>query len=436
MRGEARSRVGAGSLAVLLVEPDDAWATRIAGVVAPRVALLERVRDAAGAFARLTGGAWDVVIAAAELPDLESAALARWVAATASEAAVVLLARRATAQEAVRSMLAGAALYRAKGPDLEATLATDLAWLARRRNPEAEPVSAGFAGASVDAARVRALVADYACEASPVLVTGESGTGKDVVARALHERSPRGEGPFVAVNCAAIPEALFEGELFGASRGAYTGADRDRKGLLGEACGGTIFLDEIAELPLATQAKLLRFLDGGRVRPVGGSAEEELDVRVVAATHRDLERMVRSGTFREDLWFRLDVLRVHIPPLRARPADVPLLALHFAECAVGPGVRFGSRAVADMLAFPWPGNARQVQNVVLRALARQGHDIESLERELGAGGSPHTQLDELLRRHAGDLGEVSRALGVSRRTVQRRLARVGLRAAAYRSTVL
>jgi transcriptional regulator with PAS, ATPase and Fis domain len=169
---------------------------------------------------------------------------------------------------------------------------------------------------------------------------------------------------------------------------------------------------------------------------VGGSAEEELDVRVVAATHRDLERMVRSGTFREDLWFRLDVLRVHIPPLRARPADVPLLALHFAECAVGPGVRFGSRAVADMLAFPWPGNARQVQNVVLRALARQGHDIESLERELGAGGSPHTQLDELLRRHAGDLGEVSRALGVSRRTVQRRLARVGLRAAAYRSTVL
>ncbi len=436
MRAEAGSRGSTGSLSVLLVEPDEAWAARIAGVVAPRVALLERVADAAGAFARLTGGAWDVVFAAAELPGLESAALARWVAATARDAAVVLLARRATAQEAVRAMLAGAALYRAKGAELEAILATDLAWLARRRNLEAEPAPTGFVGASADAARVLELVADYACEASPVLVTGESGTGKDVVARALHERSPRGGGPFVAVNCAAVPEALFEGELFGATRGAYTGADRDRKGLLGEACGGTIFLDEIAELLPATQAKLLRFLDGGRLRPVGGSREQELDVRVVAATHRDLERMVCSRTFREDLWFRLDVLRIHIPPLRARPVDVPLLARHFAERAAGPGVRFGPRAVADMLAFPWPGNARQVQNVVLRALARQGRDIESLERELAAGGSPHAQLDELLRRHAGDLAEVSRALGVSRRTVQRRLARIGLRAAAYRSTGL
>ena len=207
-----------------------------------------------------------------------------------------------------------------------------------------------------------------------VLVTGESGTGKELVARALHELSPRAPGPFVTVNCGAIPEALIESELFGHARGAFTDARVARRGLCAEADQGTLFLDEIGELPLALQVKLLRFLQDGEVRPVGETRAERVDVRVVAATLRDLGRLVEKGGFREDLYFRLNVVNLKVPPLRDRKDDILLLARAFVgrfnrELNRDPPVTgFAPEAEAALLAWAWPGNVRELENAVERAV--------------------------------------------------------------------
>jgi two-component system response regulator HydG len=206
-----------------------------------------------------------------------------------------------------------------------------------------------------------------------VLITGESGTGKELVARAIHDRSRRKAGPFVAVNCAAVAETLLESELFGHVRGAFTDAKQGRAGLFVEANNGTFFLDEIGELPLGLQPKLLRALQERRVRPVGGNAEVPFDARLVTATNRDLETAVEDGRFRGDLFYRIDVVHVPVPPLRARGTDVLLLAQHFAQYFAGTfakEVKGLSPAVAEkLLAYPWPGNVRELGNAIERAVA-------------------------------------------------------------------
>jgi DNA-binding NtrC family response regulator len=298
-----------------------------------------------------------------------------------------------------------------------------------------------FVGASEAAREVRRRIRAFAPVTAPVLVTGATGTGKDVVARALHHASPRAAAPFVPVNCAALPEALMEGELFGAARGAYTGADRDRDGLIAAAAGGTLFLDEVGELPPAGQAKLLRFLDAGAVRPLGAARERRVETRVVTATHRDLAAEARMGGFREDLLFRLDVLRIHVPPLCERPEDLVALARHFAARLAGDAgaVHLTPDALRDLARRRWPGNARELAAALARALVDQGPTLHRLgEAEDGAApvadrADPTARLDAMLARHQGDLHAVARQLGVSVRTVQRRLARSGLRAAAYRA---
>jgi two-component system response regulator AtoC len=205
-----------------------------------------------------------------------------------------------------------------------------------------------------------------------VLVTGESGTGKEVLARAIHAQSPRRNEPFVAVNCGAIPENLLESELFGHAKGAFTGADRARRGLFAEADGGSLFLDEIGELPASLQVKLLRVLQEEEVRPVGESKPRSIDVRVIAATARDLEREVGEGRFREDLYYRLNVLHVQVPALRERREDIPLLVDHFLGCArerVGRPVRsIADDALEKLSSYSWPGNVRELENVMERAL--------------------------------------------------------------------
>jgi two-component system response regulator AtoC len=205
-----------------------------------------------------------------------------------------------------------------------------------------------------------------------VLVTGESGTGKEVMARAIHGQSPRRNEPFVAVNCGAIPDTLLESELFGHSKGAFTGADRAQRGLFVEADGGTVFLDEIGELPVALQVKLLRVLQEEEVRPLGEPKSRQVDVRVIAATSRDLEAEVASGGFREDLFYRLNVLRIHVPPLRERRKDIPLLAdhflAHFGTSLGKPMAGITDEALERLVAFHWPGNVREFENVVERAV--------------------------------------------------------------------
>jgi hypothetical protein len=238
--------------------------------------------------------------------------------------------------------------------------------------PERDPELPGFIAASPAMKRLRAELARLSSSRATVIVTGESGAGKELVARALHTLSTRSQRPYVAFNCAAVPRDLFEGQLFGYRRGAYTGAATDHPGVIRAAHGGTLFLDEIGELPLEVQPKLLRFLENGEVFPLGEIRPVEVDVRVVAATHRDLSQLVREGRFREDLYYRLQVVPVRVPPLRERREDVVALARHFVRQLTPEGQeppRLGPDALAALVAHPWPGNVRELRNVIERSMA-------------------------------------------------------------------
>jgi two-component system, NtrC family, response regulator AtoC len=279
-----------------------------------------------------------------------------------------------------------------------------------------------------------------------VLLSGESGTGKEVLARALHNQSPRRDESFVAVNCGAIPEALLESELFGHAKGAFTGADRMRRGLFVEADGGTIFLDEVGELPLALQVKLLRVLQEEEVRPLGESKSRQVDVRVIAATARELEDEVAAGHFREDLFYRLNVLRVQVPPLRERREDIPLLVDHFLAVfreALGKPVRgIADDALERLVAYPWPGNVRELENVMERALILATSERIGL-RELPAGvvesvgtGPSGSDADLSLRRarRQAEVETIRRALRATggNRTQAARLLQISHRALLYK----
>ncbi len=284
-------------------------------------------------------------------------------------------------------------------------------------------------------------VARVAATRSTVLITGESGTGKEQVARALHFNSPRARARFVPFNVMAIPELLLESELFGHLKGAFTGAYASRRGLLLEADGGTLFMDEVGDLPLALQAKLLRVLQERRFRPVGGDTEVEVDLRLVLATHRNLEEMVRQGRFREDLYYRLNVIAVHLPPLRERVEDIEALAEHFLRKLAGeiglPPQRFSPEALDLLKSWSWPGNVRELENVVERAVALTHHPIitpDCLPSQLRAGPAepacapgPFATVNEVVWGHVqrvlqqlgGNQTRAARVLGISRRTLHR-----------------
>ncbi len=280
----------------------------------------------------------------------------------------------------------------------------------------------------------------------PVLVSGESGTGKELVARAIHELGPRRHRSFVAENCGAIPEPLLESTLFGHVRGAFTGADRPRTGLFEIADGGTLLLDEVGEMGPAMQAKLLRVLQDGEVRPVGGERSVKVDVRVIAATNRDMAAMVAEGRFREDLYYRLAVLPLRVPPLRERAEDLPALVRHLVARFAGRDVRVTRAALSAMAAAPWPGNIRQLENELRRALVMCDDvlDLQHLSPELqglavaSAGEGPPTLRDqvdalerrlvrEALRRCQNNQTQAAKALGLSRFGLQKMLKRLEVR---------
>ena len=278
----------------------------------------------------------------------------------------------------------------------------------------------------------------------PVIVEGESGTGKELIARALHDASPRSAGPFVPINCAAIPESLLERELFGAVRGAFTGADRDHAGLLRRADGGTVFLDEIGDMPLALQAKLLRVLQEGTIRPVGALDETPVDVRVVSATHRRLSRLEAAGRFRADLRFRLQVLVLDVPALRDRLDDLPLLASRLLERlsarAGCPAPRIDSAALARLQSHRWPGNVRELESVLARGLLRAADGtIRDTDVDFGGDGDDRgplsndeaatlerAMIETALMACRGNLTAAARRIGWSRQTLYRRLRSLGL----------
>jgi transcriptional regulator with PAS, ATPase and Fis domain len=292
---------------------------------------------------------------------------------------------------------------------------------------------------------VFALVRRVAPSQASVLITGESGTGKELIARALHAGSGRKARPLVAINCAAIPEPLLESDLFGHKRGAFTDAKADKPGLFVEAAGGSIFLDEIGELPLPLQPKLLRVLQEREVRPLGATRAEKVDVRVISATNRDLDRRLRDGSFREDLFYRLNVIHIHLPPLRDRIEDVLPLAEHFlARAAAGAGKSVGGfrePAKKLLLGYTWPGNVRELENVVERAVAlaegdiitaedlppgmrdrknqdrittalAQGLTLDQLEREY---------IQRVLEAEGGNKTRAAQRLGLDRKTLYRKL---------------
>lgn len=281
-------------------------------------------------------------------------------------------------------------------------------------------------------------VARFAASDAPVAVLGETGTGKEVIARLLHRNSDRGEQPFVAVNVAALPADLLESELFGHGRGAFTGAAAARRGLFEEAHGGTLFLDEIGEMPLPLQAKLLRVLQDGEVRRVGENRPFAVDARIVCATHCDLADLVRRRLFREDLYYRLKVLTLHVPPLRERKADIPPLAAKILR-EHAPFIRgFSASAMARMQAYAWPGNVRELQNVVhCGAALAEGHEITEVDLPAEGFVSPPPTVDALAlqplakveRRHilrvldacGGSQMEAARILGIGRNTLWRKL---------------
>src|SRR5262245_3587116 len=306
--------------------------------------------------------------------------------------------------------------------------------------PSGDEALAGLVGASLAMERVRALVRTAARTEAPVLLEGETGTGKEVVARAIHTAGGRGGRAFVPVNCAAIPETLAESEFFGHARGAFTGALESRPGALRLADGGTLFLDEIEDLPLPLQAKLLRVVQDGEVRPLGGSAARRVNVRLVAASNRELWRMVEAGTFRRDLYYRLRVLTISLPPLRERGADVPLLVSHFiAAFNRRHGTRFAAppaAALRPLLNHSWPGNVRELENTLESLLilaAAEGDDLAGLLRRAPTldgtfWPDERARILRVLDDHRWNRQRAAAALGISRVTLWRRMERHGIRA--------
>jgi two-component system response regulator HydG len=322
------------------------------------------------------------------------------------------------------------------------------------------PHDSELIGDSAAMRKVHDLISRVADAEATVLVTGESGTGKEVVARAIHRRSSRHQGSFIAVNCAAVPETLLESELFGHARGAFTDAKEAHVGLFVQAKGGTLFLDEIGDMPLGLQPKLLRVLQERTVRPLGAKSEVPIDVRIVAATNRDLEVAIEEGRFREDLFYRINVVPIELPPLRARRADILPLALHFIRDFAARSKKnvtgFSKPAAEKLLSYGWPGNVRELQNCIEHAVALtrlEEISVDDLPEKIKdyrfshvvvvAGDDPAelAPLEEVERRYilrvleavAGNKTAAARVLGVERRTLYRKLERYEAEAASRSS---
>ncbi|MBF0370034.1 MAG: sigma-54-dependent Fis family transcriptional regulator [Magnetococcales bacterium] len=428
--------------------------------------------DGIGARKALASGSWDLLITDLKLPDVSGLDILREAKGRTPELPVILITAFASTETAVTAMKEGAFDYLEKPfpmEDLHLVVARALEQVDLKREntrlkvalEESRP-KRGVIGNSPAMRRILELAGRVGRTSATVLVTGESGTGKELIARYVHDHSSRSKGPFIAINCAAIPETLIESELFGHTKGAFSGATQSRKGVFVEADGGTLLLDEIGEMPLSTQVKLLRVLQERAVRPVGTSgAEKPVDARLVCTTNRDLGKEVSEGRFREDLYYRINVVNLHLPPLRERQPDIPLLVNRFVEKFAKRyelPVRRVEPAAADCLArYSFPGNVRELENVIEGAISLTTGDTldiltlphhirepqqvgRSSEEDLGEFELPESGVDlegllsdieaktirQALERAGGNKTKAAELLGLSFRSFRYRISKLGV----------
>jgi len=439
---------------VLVIDDDAALRVAIEKILRKEGHQVESAATGREGVAILQDHPFDVVLTDLRMEDLDGLAVLRRVRQASPLTQVVLITAHGTVEDAVAAMKQGAYDFLVKPverPQLVATVRRagerhrlEVENLALRAQVGERGHAATMVGTSPQVNELRRMVERAAPSDATILIEGETGTGKEVLARLIHGASPRREGPFVVVNCAALPETLMEAELFGHERGAFTGADAQRKGRFELANGGTIFLDEVGEMQPAAQAKLLRVLHSGEFERLGGTTTLRTDARTIAASNRDLREAVESGSFREDLFFRLSVIRLRVPPLRERREDIPLLANHFLRIYGRKNQRedltLSPEALAALMAYHWPGNVRELENAIEAAVVMaQGATlrVEDLPRSVTTGEEPAeglfiplgTPMSEIERRvlertlahFGGNKEAAARALGISSRTVHRKL---------------
>ncbi|MBN1808896.1 MAG: sigma-54-dependent Fis family transcriptional regulator [Planctomycetes bacterium] len=452
-----------GAVTVLVVDDDRDFRDLVCKDLRARGYEVLTAGDGAEALKRMDGTSVDVVLLDYRLPDGDGIEVLKKLRSMYAGADVVMVTSHGSIPLAVEAMKLGATEYITK-PLLPDELAKTLSNIGEKRSLVRQNrhllnmlndkwgVEA-IRGQSVQMRRIREQIRQLSESTANVLVTGESGTGKELVARALHVTSPKGTGPFIALNAAGIPAGLAESELFGHRKGAFTGADRDKAGLFTAAHGGTLFLDEIAEMPLELQPKLLRAIESLEVRPIGGEDVRKVDVRIIAATNRDLEAEVAAGRFRRDLYYRLNVVHIDIPPLRKRVEDVSEYAEYFLAVKRGDsGIRgFTPAAMHALESYSWPGNVRELENAMERVVALSTDDIvglDDLPRQVVTIGDnygtapaagvkaefPLLTLEEIERiavlrtvaAAGGDKSRAARVLGINRATLYRKLRDYGV----------
>jgi DNA-binding NtrC family response regulator len=431
---------------LLLVEDDPALQFTILTALEEKGYQVDAVSTTGEAIERLSGDAYPIVISDIYIDERTGLDVLDAAKRRDPNCSVILMTGRGTIETVMAATRGGAFDYIAKPFDLDVMLEAIERAEASREDQGAEAIEedlpeTDFIGVSPAVVEIYKTVSRAAPTDATVIIEGETGTGKELVARMIHRNSRRSAAPFVAVDCGSIAPSLLESELFGAVRGAYTGADRDRQGVFEAAHRGTVFLDEIGEIELNFQLALLRFLEGREIRPVGASRSREVDVRVIAATNRDLQRMVDEEKFRKDLWYRLNTVRVFLPPLRERRIDVPLLARFFLNKyneRYGRDVKLMDSGVRALQEYTWPGNVRQLQHTVERlTILADRLDSETVHHALTIMESREKTVDTLadaeedqirrvLAATGGNKSKAAQLLGIERKTLYRKLEKMKL----------